>query len=220
MNSGYYRFPTIYGDQIAFVSEDDLWLGTVGGGIARRLTTSVSEVAYPRFSPDGRLLAFVGREEGHPEVYVMPAEGGPARRLTYLGATACVVCEWSPTGDEILFTTDFGSPFERDTQAYAVSVEGGAPRALRLGHATTVALAPNGATLIGRNALDAARWKRYRGGTAGDLWVDASGSGTFRRLISLRGNLVWPLWVGGRVFFISDHEGIGNIYSCTADGSD
>ncbi|MBV8424795.1 MAG: PD40 domain-containing protein, partial [Candidatus Eremiobacteraeota bacterium] len=80
MNSGYYRFPTIYGDQIAFVSEDDLWLGTVGGGIARRLTTSVSEVAYPRFSPDGRLLAFVGREEGHPEVYVMPAEGGPARR--------------------------------------------------------------------------------------------------------------------------------------------
>jgi tricorn protease len=218
--TGYYRFPTVFADRLAFVSEDDLWLARLDGGIARRLTTSLSEISLPRFSPDGALLAFVGREEGHPEVYVMPAEGGPARRLTYLGGNVCVVCGWSADGKEILFTSDYGSPFERDTQAFAVSIEGGAPRPLRLGHVATIAVARSGATLIGRNAIDPARWKRYRGGTAGDLWIDPSGSGTFRRLISLRGNLVWPLWLGERVFFVSDHEGVGNVYSCTPSGGD
>jgi tricorn protease len=218
--SGYYRFPTVYQDRLAFVSEDDLWLVPLAGGLARRLTTSLSEISLPRFSPDGSLLAFVGREEGHPEVYVMPAEGGPARRLTFLGGGVCVLCGWTPDGSEILFTSDYGSPFERETQAFAVSALGGAPRALGIGHVATIAPGARGATLIGRNATDPARWKRYHGGTAGDLWVDASGSGTYRRLIALRGNLVWPMWVGGRAFFLSDHDGVGNIYSCAADGTD
>jgi tricorn protease len=220
MDPGYYRYPTVFREQLAFASEDDLWLASLSGGIARRLTTNVSEVSFPRFSPDGCLLAFVGREEGHPEVYVMPAEGGPARRLTFIGGSVCVVCGWSADGREIFFTSDYGSPFERDMQAFAVSTEGGAPRPLRLGHVATIAVAPNNATLIGRNALDAARWKRYHGGTAGDLWIDPNGNGTYRRLISLRGNLIWPLWLGNRVFFISDHEGVANIYSCSVDGED
>ena len=220
MDPGYYRYPTVFREHVAFVSEDDLWLGALRGGIARRLTTSVSDISFPRFSPDGQSLAFVGREEGHPEVYVMPAEGGPARRLTFIGATVCVVCGWSADGTEIFFTSDHGSPFERETQAFAVSTKGGAPRPLRLGHVASFAVAPNNATLIGRNALDAARWKRYRGGTAGDLWIDPSGAGTFRRLITLRGNLIWPLWIGERVFFVSDHEGVANIYSCAKDGTE
>ena len=220
MDYGYYRFPTVHGDRIAFVSEDDLWLAQLGGGIARRLTTSSADLSLPRFSPDASKLAFVGRDEGHPEVYVMPAEGGAARRLTYLGGNVCNVCGWSPDGKEILFTSDYGSPFERETKAFAVSIDGGAPRALELGHVATFALAAGGATLIGRNATDPARWKRYRGGTAGELWVDPDGSGTFRKLIALAGNLVWPMWIGERAYFLSDHEGVGNIYSCTVEGTE
>jgi len=220
MDPGYYRYPTAFRERVAFVSEDDLWTVPLSGGIARRLTTSVSEISFPRFSPDGRLLAFVGREEGHPEVYLMPSEGGPARRLTFIGANVCVVCGWSADGNEVYFTSDYGSPFERETQAFAVSTDGGAPRPLRWGHVATFSVGPSNATLIGRNALDAARWKRYRGGTAGDLWIDPSGAGTFRRLITLRGNLIWPMWLGERVYFVSDHEGIANIYSCAKDGDD
>jgi tricorn protease len=220
MVPGYYRYPTVRAEKIAFVSEDDLWLAEFSGGIARRLTTSVSEISFPRFSPDGHWLAFVGREEGNPEVYVMPAEGGPARRVTFLGGGVCVACGWTADGSEILFASDYGSPFERETQAFAVPLEGGAPRALNLGHAATIAIARGGETVIGRNALDPARWKRYRGGTAGDLWIDPTGAGTFRRLISLQGNLVWPLFVGERVYFVSDHDGIGNVYSCERDGAD
>lgn len=80
MTGGYYRSPTIHGETIVFVSEDDLWMVPVSGGLARRLTSNLGEITSPRLSPDGTLLAFAGCEEGYPEVYVMPAEGGRARR--------------------------------------------------------------------------------------------------------------------------------------------
>ncbi|HMN30505.1 MAG TPA: hypothetical protein PKE45_20310, partial [Caldilineaceae bacterium] len=84
MSDGYYRFPTIHQDTIVFVSEDDLWSLSRHGGVARRLTSNLGQVNYPALSPDGAWLAFVGREEGMPEVYLMSAAGGSARRMTYL----------------------------------------------------------------------------------------------------------------------------------------
>jgi tricorn protease len=215
--TGYYRQPTIHGSTVVFVSEDDLWAVDAGGGVARRLTASTGDVAHPRFSPDGRWIAFVGREEGHPEVYVVPAEGGAARRLTFLGGEACIVCGWTPAG-EVLFTSDAYSPFVKETHAFTVGLEGGTPRALDLGHVITIDVAAGGGVLLARNANDTARWKRYRGGTAGDVWIDARATGTFTRLIDLPGP-VNPFWFAGRAYFVSDHEGIANLYSCAPDGS-
>src|SRR5258708_20693675 len=88
--SGYLRHPSLRGDTVAFVTEDDLWSVPAAGGVARRLTANLSEVSHPALSPDGRFVAFTSREEHHPEVYCMPAAGGPAARLTFLGATATV----------------------------------------------------------------------------------------------------------------------------------
>src|ERR1700732_2653116 len=102
-NAGYYRCPTIHDDLGVFVCEDDLWLDATSGGAARRLTTGVGECSLPRLSPDGSQLAFVGRDEWHPEIYVMPSAGGPAIRRTFLGAEVCIVCAWTPDGKEILF---------------------------------------------------------------------------------------------------------------------
>jgi tricorn protease len=73
---GYYRYATVANDSVVFVCEDDLWSVDRRGGAARRLTASAGEISTPRLSPDGASLAFVAREEGHPEVYVMPAAGG------------------------------------------------------------------------------------------------------------------------------------------------
>ena len=216
---GYYRQPTIHGETIVFVSEDDLWTVAATGGDARRLTASAGEVTHPHLSPDGTTVAFVGRDEGHPEVYTIPARGGPPQRLTFLGSEACVVCGWSPSGDEIYFVSDATSPFVKETTIMAIPRDGGPPRSLELGGATWYDVSTDGGLLIGRNATDTARWKRYRGGTAGEIWIDPNGSGTFARLTSLPGPVV-PFWLGGRPHFISDHEGIANLYSCATDGSD
>ena len=82
----YLRQPTLCREQIVFVADDDLWSVAASGGVARRLTAGLAEPSTPALSPDGRWLAFVGRDEQHPEVNVMPAQGGQARRLTWLGA--------------------------------------------------------------------------------------------------------------------------------------
>src|SRR5262249_26542327 len=150
--------------------------------------------------------AFTGREEGHNEVYVMPSEGGQVKRVTYLGVT-CNVTGWTPDGAQILFASDHQQPFDRSFVIYGIAPEGGPPESKPFGLAISASVTAGNRTVIGRNASDPARWKRYRGGTAGDLWADAKGNGQFRRLISLPGNVARPMWVGERIYFLSDHEG-------------
>ena len=214
---GYLRQPSIAADAIAFVCDDDVWLASAEGGTARRLTAGLGEVGTPCLSPDGRWLAYVARDEQHPEVYLMPAEGGPARRMTWLGPDV-IVRGWTPEG-AILFVTTWGQPFFRNYRAHTLDVDGGLPTLLPYGQVNHLAFGPKGTRVIGRNTADPARWKRYRGGTAGALWADATGAGEFRRLEMLKGNITSPLWLGKRIWFLSDFEGVGNLYSCAPDGS-
>ncbi|MBM7784287.1 S41 family peptidase [Tenggerimyces flavus] len=217
MTEGYLRYPTIHGDTVVFVSEDDLWTVDAHGGRAWRLTAGVAEATHPRLSTDGTSVAFVGREEGPSEVYVLPCDGGTASRLTYEG-TGVTVRGWRD--DKIVYTTAGGRPFRNEDWLYEVSSQGGVPHRLPLGPATAISEGPNGAVVLGRHTSDPARWKRYRGGTAGSLWVDPDGEGTFQPLVDLVGNLANPCWVGDRIYFLSDHEGVGNVYSCTPQGED
>lgn len=214
----YLRQPTLQGDRIVFVADDDLWTVAATGGVARRLTAGLSEPSTPCLSPDGRWLAFVGRDEHHPDVHVMPAEGGQAKRLTWLG-TDTQVRGWTPAG-EIAYVTTQGQPFFRNHHGFAIAPAGGPARALGLGQVNHLAFGAGGRVAVGRNTDDPARWKRYRGGRTGAIWVDAEGSGTFRRLADLAGNVTTPMWIGERLWFLGDGEGVGNLYSCRADGAD
>ena len=230
MTEGYYRYPTIYRDSVIFVCEDDLWQVARHGGAARRLTSNVGEVTHPVRSPDGAWLAFVGREEGNTEVYVMPAEGGSARRLTYLNSN-CRVVGWTPDGQQIIFASSYGQIAQNEFGLYTIPYTGvnGAIDALPYGPARTITFGPQGQVVIGRNTQDPAYWKRYRGGTTGHLWIDSQGDGNFSRFLdNVDGNIAAPMWLTvtsadgttqDRIFFISDHEGIGNLYSCAIDGS-
>ncbi len=221
-SQGYVRYPTIYRDHIIFVSEDDLWLISSEGGRAERLTAGVAEASYPRFSPDGALLAFVGREEGPSEVYVMPALGGLAQRLTFQAATSCRVSGWSLSGDEILYASNAGQFAPRFETIYTISPREGQPRQLRVGLANAISYGSRGGVVLGRNinVREFSHQKRYRGGRVGHLWCDVSGDGEFQRLLRLDGNIADPCWVGERIYFLSDHEGVGNVYSCTPFGED
>ncbi|MEO9135617.1 MAG: S41 family peptidase [Casimicrobiaceae bacterium] len=215
--AGYLRHPALRDDTMVFICDDDLWRVDANGGLARRLTAGLGEPSTPALSPDGKWIAFVGRDEQHPEVYLMSAEGGTARRMTWLGPDV-MVRGWTPEG-RILFVTTYGQPFFRNYRAFTLPVDGGMPELIPLGQINHLAFGPGGARVIGRNTADPARWKRYRGGTAGYLWIDATGSGQFRRMSELAGNITSPMWIGERVFYLSDAEGVGNLYSCRPDGS-
>ena len=194
MPAGYYRFPTINDEKVVFVCEDDLWSVPASGGDARRLTSNLGEVSRPALSRGGDWLAFVGREEGQPEMYVMPARGGPAKRLTYLGSTLCQTCGWTPDG-QILFASNAGHYYLRFTHIYRINPAGGYPERLDYGLARAVSYGPQGGVILGRHTDDPARWKRYRGGTAGQLWIDPDGSGEFKRLLERLSNLACPMWL-------------------------
>lgn len=219
MPSGYYRQPTINTDTVVFVCEDDLWTVPASGGIARRLTSGLGESSRPFLSPDGTQLAFVGQEEGQLEVYVMPALGGAAKRLTYMGASYCQTAGWTADG-QVIFASNANQPFRNLLYLHTVDTDGSRPALINVGPAPSISYGPDGGVVIGRNTADPARWKRYRGGTAGQVWIDERGTGEFHPLLSLDANLASPMWLGKRIYFISDHEGTGNLYSCLPSGQD
>ncbi|WP_309114870.1 PDZ domain-containing protein [Saccharothrix sp.] len=217
----YLRHPHLHGDLVTFVAEDDVWLAPLAGGRAFRVTADQVPVGNPRFDPTGTHLAWSSRRDGAPEVHLALVTGGEAKRLTHWGSWTTGVRGWTPQG-EVLAVSSTGEATSVRKWAYAVPVDGGPPRRLPFGWVGDVAYGPDGVVAITSNyGHDPAWWKRYRGGSAGKLWVDLKGDGEFSRILSdLTSTLSAPMWVGGRLAFLSDHDGVGSVYSCLPDGSD
>ncbi|MHC3470697.1 S41 family peptidase [Streptomyces sp. 7R007] len=216
----YLRLPHLSGDLLCFVAEDDLWLAPLDGpGRAWRLTVDRTKAGHPRFSPDGRLIAYTSWRSLAPEIHVVPVDGGPSRQLTYWGSPDTQVCGWTGNGT-ILAVGSHGEPFSYFTWAYKVSPDGDPGRKLPWGPVSDIQVAEidgerRTLLLTGTPPHEPAAWKRYRGGATGRLWLHGE-----QLLADLDGHLHSPMFVGGRIAFLSDHEGIGNLYSCAYDGSD
>jgi tricorn protease len=229
---GYLRFPDLREDLLTFVAEDDVWITDVGGGRAWRLSSDRARVSHPRLSADATSVAWTSWRDGPPDVHLAATDGGPGRRLTYWGDVTTRMRGWSADG-QVLAITAHGQPFSHRRWAYAVPADGAAPSLLPYGPVGDLVV--GGAVTILLTAVagvDPAHWKRYRGGGTGQLWVARGDSGDsgdstdpgrprfVRILTDLRGHLASPLLVGDRLAFLSDHEGVGNLYSCRLDGSD
>ncbi|MFD4634078.1 S41 family peptidase [Streptomyces sp. NPDC058284] len=224
--SAYLRFPHIHGELTTFTAEDDVWIAPLDGGRAWRVSADDMPVNHPRISPDGTTVAWTSTRDGAPEVHVAPLDGGPAERLTYWGSAKTAVRGWTPDG-RVLAVSSAGQASLRRTWARAVPLDGGPADTLPYGIVGDVAYGPEGQILLLSAPMgrEAAWWKRYRGGTAGKLWIRRPGTdgGTppFARVHEeLEGNIEYPLWVGGRIAFLCDHEGVGALYSSLPDGSD
>ncbi len=220
----YLRLPHLKDDLLCFVAEDDLWLAPLdGAGRAWRLTADRTKLGHPRFSPDGRHIAYTSWRTLDPEVHVVPVDGGPGRRLTYWGSSDTRVCGWAPPDEHgheaILAVTSHGEPFSYFTWAYKLGLDGSPGRKLPWGPVSDIQVADlagerRSLLLTGTPPHEPASWKRYRGGATGRLWLHGH-----RLLEGLDGHLHSPMFVGGRIAFLSDHEGIGNLYSCAHDGT-
>ncbi len=207
------RSPDIHGDRVVFVYAGDLWKANAAGGAAVRLTSHPGVESYPRFSPDGRWIAFTASYDGNQDVYVIPTEGGEPKRLTYHGGRD-IVQGWTPDGDSVVFVSwrdvGYGGPL-----AYTVPVKGGYPKALPLGPAAYLSISPDGRRIaFNRNWGEFRNWKRYKGGRAQDVWLFDRDRDQFTRLTTYEGIDRHPLWVGGKIYFISDREtGVNNLFS-------
>jgi tricorn protease len=210
----------VAGDVLAFVADDDVWVADLAGGRAHRVTDSRTAASHPVIDADRGLLAYTGRDAQHPEAYAMPVHGGPADRWSFLGAGVLATRAWHPDG-RLVVATNAALPFDRDSQLVALGPTPGLSAPLGWGSAHEVAFGLAGRVLVGRHTTNQGRWKRYRGGTAGQLWLDADGTGTFARLLGdLPGDVGSPMLVGDRVWFVSDHDGVGNLWSCDLQGAD
>ncbi|MFF3324384.1 S41 family peptidase [Streptomyces sp. NPDC002889] len=220
----YLRFPHLHRELIVFTAEDDVWAAPLDGGRAWRVSADNMPVSHPRISPDGAHIAWTSYRDGAPEVHAAPLDGGPSDRLTHWGSYRTSVRGWTPDG-QVLALTTHGQASLRRTWARAVPLDGGPGSALPYGPVGDVAFGPRTLLLSATMGREAAAWKRYRGGTAGKLWIERDegpgDDGEFVRLHDdLDGNIECPLWVGERIAFLSDHEGVGALYSSLPDGSD
>ncbi|MEU0169744.1 S41 family peptidase [Streptomyces iakyrus] len=216
----YLRLPHLHDDLLCFVAEDDLWLAPLDApGRAWRLTVDRTKLGHPRFSPDGRHIACTSWRSLVPEVHVVPVDGGPGRQVSHWGSADTRVCGWTPEG-EILAVASHGEPFSFFTWAYKISPDGDPGRKLPWGPVSDIQVADvagerRSLLLTGTPPHEPASWKRYRGGATGRLWLHGE-----RLLEGLGGHLHSPMFTGGRIAFLSDHEGVGNLYSIAYDGSD
>ncbi|MGH7468815.1 MAG: S41 family peptidase [Longimicrobiales bacterium] len=222
--AGYYRFPAIHNDVVVFVAEGDLWRSSASGGAANRLTTHLAEETNPSISPDGRTLAFTARYEGPAEVYTMPIEGGLPKQHTWEGIGATVV-GWTSDG-RILYTTRRYSTLP-NAQLVAVDPRTNERKLIPLAQASDGSYDAAGVLYFTRLPWQGSYTKRYKGGTAQNIWrwgvagvsgvTGVSGNGQVAGrdeaqplTADYRGTSKNPMWWSGRVYFASDREGQRN----------
>jgi tricorn protease len=215
---GYYRLPALYRETLVFVAEGDLWRVSSSGGRATRLTSHPADESSPAISPDGLLLAFSAAYEGPTEVYAMPLRGGLPVRLTW-DASPAIVVGWTPAG-EVLYTSQVRSTLPAD-QLYAVAPTGGAAREVPLAQAADGAYDETGNLYFTRLPFQGSHTKRYRGGTAQQLWALRKDAAEATPLTAdYPGTSKEPMVWQGRLYFASDRDGSMNLWSIKPDGSD
>lgn len=198
------RQPDVSATHLAFVYAGDIWVAPKTGGEAVRLSSPRGEESFPKFSPDGSLLAFSGNYDGNLDIYVVPPTGGLPRRITHHGAPDRVV-GWYPDGRHILFASTMTSYKDRFNQLWKVPVEGGLPEKLPMPYGEFGAIAPDGKSIVYNPiSVDFRTWKRYRGGMNPDLWLFDFTSLKARNLTQSDASESVPMWHGGTLYFLSD----------------
>ncbi|HUP44720.1 MAG TPA: PDZ domain-containing protein, partial [Thermoanaerobaculia bacterium] len=218
------RQPDIHGDQIAFVYAGDIWIASARGGDARRLTSDEGMEYFPKFSPDGRTIAFSGEYSGTRQVYVIPVEGGAPRQLTFYndvgpmpprGGIDNRILDWTPDGRQILFLPHRAPWNDRMARPYVVPAAGGMEQPLAIPEAGGGMYSPDGTKIVYTPIEREFRtWKRYRGGRAQDVWTYDLVNNRAEQITDHPATDNQPVWIGNTIYFTSDREdGKLNLWS-------
>jgi tricorn protease len=212
------RFPTIHGKQIVFTYAGDLYTVASTGGVARKLTNHDGFEMFAHFSPDGKWLAFTGQYDGNTEVYVMPAEGGVPKRLTYTATLGRddvsdrmgpnnIVMGWKHDNKTIVFRSRMKSFNDFLGQLFTVTIDGGLPQELPLPRGGFCSYSPDDKKLAYNRVFREFRtWKRYRGGMADDIWIYDFETKKTENITNNEAQDIIPMWSGNKIYFLSDRD--------------
>jgi len=203
VNGRMLRYPDVSATHIVFVYAGDIWTVPKTGGLAHQLSSPPGEEMFPRFSPDGKYIAFTGNYDGNQDVYIVPALGGTPRRLTY-HPLADRLIDWRPSGKGVLFASTRESGRTRFNQIYSISTAGGFPEKLPIPYGEFGALSPDERWLAYSPLTQAfATWKRYVGGTASEIWLFDLKEKTALNISQSPANDDHPMWLGRTLYFLS-----------------
>ena len=211
------RYPSYSNGRVAFTYLADIWVADENGGNVQRLTVNRARDAYPRFSPDGKWIAFSSDRNGNLDVFIIPSTGGTAKQLTHHSADD-VVLGWTPDGKGVLFSSQRGEDFMG--LLYVVSVDGGMPWRAGPDMGNAASYSPDG-NRIAYNPKGQVYWRKYyRGAYATDVWIEDVSAKKFTQVTDFDGLDSWPMWGKDGIYFVSDRDGEGltNIWRVAESG--
>lgn len=204
VNARMLQYPDVSSTHITFSYGGDIWIISKQGGVANKLTSAEGSETFPRFSPDGSQIAFSGNYYGNTDIYVIPSLGGLPKRLTHHGMNDLII-DWFPDGKNILFASSRESGKQRFNQFYKVSDEGGFPEKLSVPYGEFGSISPDSKKIAYTFKSRVFRtWKRYRGGTAPDIYLFDLENKTAEVIAPSDANDELPMWSGNKIYFLSD----------------
>jgi len=207
------RQPTISAKSIVFVYANDIWKVDRNGGEAMRLTTNEGEESLPHFSPDEKWIAFTAQYGGNTDVYVIPAEGGNPKRLTWHPG-ADFVTGWTPEGEVMFRSSRIGEPTQT-SKFYKVGLNGGLPKEIDIPRAAYGEISPDGKFIayVPITGWDP-EWRNYRGGQAMPIWiVNMATKELIRTPQPTKERHLDPVWFHNKVYYLSERDYASNIWS-------
>jgi tricorn protease len=216
------RFPSTNGNDVVFSYAGDLYKVSINGGTAQRLTSHVGYEMFPKFSPDGKTIAFTGQYDGNTEVYTVLASGGEPLRITYTATNNRddigdrmgpnnIVTGWSPDGGKIVYRSRIGDGFVG--RLYLVGKDGGLSDPLPLPEGGFNSFSPDGKKLAYNRVMREFRtWKYYKGGMADDIWIYDAAAKSVQNITNNDAQDIMPMWIGDDIYFISDRDRTMNIF--------
>ncbi len=216
------RFPATNGSDVVFSYAGDLYKVSINGGTAQRLTSHVGYEIFPKFSPDGKTIAFTGQYDGNTEVYTIPVTGGEPLRITYTATNSRddlgdrmgpnnIVMGWTPDGKEIIYRNRISDGFSG--KLYQVNKEGGLSNVVPLPEGGFCSYSPDGSKLAYNRVMREFRtWKYYEGGMADDVWIYDPKAKSVENITNNKAQDIFPMWIGDEIYFASDRDRTMNLF--------
>jgi tricorn protease len=228
-NTKLLRFPDIHNNQIVFSYAGDLYVSTTDGGTARKITNHEGYEMFPKYSPDGRQIAFTAQYDGNTEVYLIPSEGGTPKRLSYTATLDRddisdrmgpnnIVMGWTPDGKNIIVRSRMISYNSFVGQLFKIPIDGSLHEQIPLPRGSWCSMNKDGSAMVYNRVFREFRtWKYYKGGMADDIWLHNFNDHSTTRLFENDAQDIQPMWIGNKVYFISDRDRTMNLFAYDFD---